>query len=183
VLHIDPYLLGHPDITVLSFATIGHVGKIPPKNISATGTFRRMRSSSPTFVTGQEQPPPKSGCVRACTLVTRASPDCEKLPTELPTERKSRDLVSNLNFTEEAFSTPLSRSASSRRALAPSSHSQPLRTSPACLPPPALHKTHACDGLGYFMTLYCSSTEQPLAPAHDILHSATPVATPRITHL
>ena len=103
MLHIDPYLLGHTDITVLSFATIGHVGKIPPKNISATGTFRRMRSSSPTFVTGQEQPPPKSGCVRACTLVTRASPDCEKLPTELPTERKSRDF--GLNFTEEAFST------------------------------------------------------------------------------
>ena len=66
MLHNDPYLLGHPDITVLSFATIGHVGKIPPKNISATGTFRRMRSSSPTFVTGQEQPPPKSGCAPRC---------------------------------------------------------------------------------------------------------------------
>jgi hypothetical protein len=57
--------MGKPDFTVLSFATIGHVGRNLPKWISATGTWAGMGSSISSFVPGSEQPPTKSGRDRA----------------------------------------------------------------------------------------------------------------------
>jgi hypothetical protein len=148
--------MGRPDITVLSFAIIGHVGRNSQKFISAQGTRAGIASSIPPFVPGSGQPPPKSGRVRVCPFVSKAFPDgpIRRLANQKPafgnpTERNSfRKLGLRSNFAEEASSRrPLSRGASSRRALAPSSRSQPFRASHACPPPPAQNKTHAWEGL------------------------------------
>ena len=99
--------LGPPDITLLSFATIGHVGEISPKWISAQSMRISMGSSIPPFVPGSGQPPPKSGLVHARLVLVHSVSRLanQKIGQAEASILAKMSITFCSKFAEEAFST------------------------------------------------------------------------------